>query len=181
MTIGDFIKSKRKSKGITQKEMSSITGIAQGYLSDLENNKIENPSEKTIEKIGSVLSFTNADILKLKLNEWNEQYNKQNQLEKEVKKFEDGTVIDDIEAAVITQPNGAVLESNDPERKLSYIDAVLTFSEPEKAVEFILKQPLFMAYGGYDLKQMSDEEILEIANDMLFAMKLSLEKMKRNK
>lgn len=65
------------------------------------------------------------------------------------------------------------------EAKLSYINTIMDFAEPEEAVKFILQQPMFMAYGGYDLKSMSDEEILEVAQDMLFAMKLSLEKRKK--
>lgn len=53
------------------------------------------------------------------------------------------------------------------------------FSNPQDALQFILKQPAFMSYGGYDFYKMSDDEILEVANDMLFAMKLSVEKIKR--
>lgn len=55
------------------------------------------------------------------------------------------------------------------------------FTDPKDAVKFILSQPSFMAYGGYDLDEMSDEEILEIANDMVFAIKISLERMKNKK
>lgn len=55
------------------------------------------------------------------------------------------------------------------------------FTDPEDALKFILKQPALMAYGGYDLNSLTDEEILEIANDMLFAMKLSIEKLKKKK
>ena len=52
---------------------------------------------------------------------------------------------------------------------------------PEEALKFILQQPAFMAYGGYDLNQLSEEEIIELANDMLLAMKIALEKKKRKK
>lgn len=53
------------------------------------------------------------------------------------------------------------------------------FQDAEHALKFILSQPVLAAYGGYDLNSMSDEAIMEIANDMLFAMKLSLEKLKK--
>lgn len=55
------------------------------------------------------------------------------------------------------------------------------FENVEDALKFILSQPSLMAYGGYDPRKLSDEEILEIANDMLFALRLSLEKINRNK
>jgi transcriptional regulator with XRE-family HTH domain len=55
------------------------------------------------------------------------------------------------------------------------------FENVEDALKFILSQPSLMAYGGYDPRQLNDEEILEIANDMLFALRLSLEKIKRKK
>ncbi|MBU5439457.1 helix-turn-helix domain-containing protein [Tissierella sp. MSJ-40] len=55
----------------------------------------------------------------------------------------------------------------------------LEFLTPEDALKFILEQPALMAYGGYDLDKMTDDEIMGLANDMLFAMKLSIEKMKR--
>lgn len=65
------------------------------------------------------------------------------------------------------------------EEKIKEIEQMQDFQNAEDALKFILAQPSLMHYGGYDLKNMSHEEILEIANDMLFAMKLSLEKMKR--
>lgn len=55
----------------------------------------------------------------------------------------------------------------------------LKLDTPEEALKFILQQPAFMAYGGYDLNQLSEEEIIELANDMLLAMKIALEKKKR--
>lgn len=55
----------------------------------------------------------------------------------------------------------------------------LQLNSPEEALKFILAQPAFMAYGGYSLDDLSEEEIIELANDMLLAMRLSIEKMKR--
>lgn len=69
----------------------------------------------------------------------------------------------------------------DKNDKLKYVQSILDFAEPEEAVKFILSQPALMDFGGYDLKKMSDQEILDLANDMLFAMKLSLQRMKENK
>lgn len=77
------------------------------------------------------------------------------------------------------------LKGENPDEKkesdLAYTSAVMDFAEPEEAVKFILSQPALMDFGGYDLKNMSDDEILEVANDMLLALRISLEKQKRNK
>lgn len=57
----------------------------------------------------------------------------------------------------------------------------LEFYTPEEAMKFILEQPVVFNYGGLDLNQMNDEEIMALADDMLFAMKISIERMKKNK
>lgn len=70
---------------------------------------------------------------------------------------------------------------DNPKKEESNFFETGEFTDPKVAMQFILKQPSFMAYGGYDLDEMSDEEILEIANDMLFAMKISIERRKNKK
>lgn len=73
-------------------------------------------------------------------------------------------------------------DSKTPNDKLvdqeKYIESI-KLDSPEDAMKFILQQPSLMAFGGYDLKEMSEEDIMDLANDLLFAMKLSLEKNKR--
>ena len=44
----------RNEKGITQKELSSITGITQSDISKLENGTA-NPSVRTLQRIGEAL------------------------------------------------------------------------------------------------------------------------------
>ncbi|SFG22611.1 Transcriptional regulator, contains XRE-family HTH domain [Lachnospiraceae bacterium C7] len=41
------------------------------------------------------------------------------------------------------------------------------FIDPQKAMEFILKTPTLAAYGGYDPSSMTDEMIVEFANELL--------------
>lgn len=65
------------------------------------------------------------------------------------------------------------------ESEINEIENLKDFESPEKAMKFILEQPLMMAYGGYDLEKMSDEEVLEIANDMLMTLRISVERRKR--
>ena len=52
------------------------------------------------------------------------------------------------------------------------------FTNPSDAMTFILKQPSVMAYGGYSLDEMSEEEILDFANDILIAIKITLAQRK---
>ncbi len=42
----------RREKGITQKELSELTGIAQGDISKLENGSA-NPSVRTLERVAT--------------------------------------------------------------------------------------------------------------------------------
>lgn len=46
------------------------------------------------------------------------------------------------------------------------------FKSPEAAMKFILEQPALAAFGGYDLSKMSNEEIIEFANELLRQLKL---------
>lgn len=47
----------RKLKGITQKELSERTGIAQGDISKLENGN-GNPSIKTLQRLASAMDMS---------------------------------------------------------------------------------------------------------------------------
>lgn len=99
-----------------------------------------------------------------------EKGNKDNPSPKILNKLAEALNVDIIE--FYTDPN---LEE-DPSLK----EEILEFLDsPEEALKFILAQPSLMTYGGYDLNKMTEEEIMNLANDMLFAMRLSLEKNKR--
>lgn len=53
------------------------------------------------------------------------------------------------------------------------------FKDAKAAMEFILKLPTVMAYGGYDATKLSDEEIIEFANDLLKQIELISYKYKK--
>ena len=46
------------------------------------------------------------------------------------------------------------------------------FDNAQDAIEFIIKTPTLAAYGGYDPESMSDETIVEFANEILQQLKL---------
>ena len=53
------------------------------------------------------------------------------------------------------------------------------FSSAEDAVKFILEQPMVAQFGGYDLDKMTDEEIIEFANDVAGMIELLGKKYKK--
>lgn len=53
------------------------------------------------------------------------------------------------------------------------------FSNARDAMEFILKTPTLAAFGGYDPETMSDETIVEFANEILHQLELVSEKYKK--
>ncbi|MDI9215983.1 helix-turn-helix domain-containing protein [Clostridium tertium] len=46
------------------------------------------------------------------------------------------------------------------------------FKTAEAAMQFILKQPAIMGYGGFDAEKLSKEEIIEFANELLKQLQL---------
>ena len=46
------------------------------------------------------------------------------------------------------------------------------FKTPEAAMQFILKQPTIMGYGGFNVNEMSDEDIISFANELLNLIKM---------
>lgn len=55
----------------------------------------------------------------------------------------------------------------------------LGFSTPEEAIKFILEQPTIMGFGGFDINKMSDDEIMDFANELLRQLQLISYKYKK--
>lgn len=53
------------------------------------------------------------------------------------------------------------------------------FTSPEEAIKFILNQNVIMGFGGFDVNTMSDEEVLEFANELLNQLRILSYKYKR--
>lgn len=53
------------------------------------------------------------------------------------------------------------------------------FENAEDAISFLLKQPTLVAFGGYDLNKLSNEELLDFANDILQQFKIVSYKYKK--
>jgi len=139
--LGKRIKELRKANNMTIKDLSEKSGVGQSTISEIETGKAKNPKSETLAKIANALNVTVDTLL---VEKWDDKYNQDGELAKEVKFVES-----------------------------------LKLDTPEEALKFILQQPAFMAYGGYDLNELTEEEIIELANDMLLAMKISLEKKRK--
>ncbi|MCD8028202.1 MAG: helix-turn-helix domain-containing protein [Erysipelotrichaceae bacterium] len=63
MTIGDNIKKHRKAKGLTQQELSEMTGIAREQLSHYETGFMT-PRIQTLEKISTSLNVSLNELMK---------------------------------------------------------------------------------------------------------------------
>ena len=55
----------------------------------------------------------------------------------------------------------------------------IAFKDVNEATEYLIKLPAMAAYGGYDIKKMSDEEIIEFANEILHMFELIGHKYKK--
>lgn len=57
-----IIKNVRESKNITLYRLMKLTGLSYSYLSELENNKVFNPSLKTMHTIANALNVKIDDL-----------------------------------------------------------------------------------------------------------------------
>lgn len=150
--LGDNIKSIREEKKLGLNETARLAGISPSYLSDIEKGNKTNPSMEVLQRI--------ADALDVSIEEF---FKSEPASQQQLKEWDDKY-----------NPNGELAE------QVKFIES-LKLGSPEEALKFILSQPNFMAYGGYNLDDLSEEEILDLANDMLLAMKLSIEKKRKKK
>jgi transcriptional regulator with XRE-family HTH domain len=57
------IKEIRESKKISLKALAKLSGISDGYISELETGKKTNPTFETIDKIAKALNVTVSELL----------------------------------------------------------------------------------------------------------------------
>lgn len=67
MKLGEYIKSERKAKKITQRELASKIGVDFSYISKIESGETKTPSDGILEKISKILDL-DAEVLMLLSN-----------------------------------------------------------------------------------------------------------------
>lgn len=154
--LGNIIKEFRESNSYSLREFSKICGISHTYIDKLEkgvdprSGKPVEPTLDTLEKIAQSMNMTLETLLS-KIGKIN------------IKRTQSDN--DDFE-------NRDKLSKFDESRKQEFTTA-------EDAMKFILQQPSLMAFGGYDLDKMNDEELIEFANELLRQLKLISYKYKK--
>ncbi|MBS6501419.1 MAG: helix-turn-helix transcriptional regulator [Clostridium sp.] len=62
MSVGEKLKTFRKKKGLTLKELNKLTGISISFISDIENNR-RNPSIDNLKIIAKALDVQVSQLL----------------------------------------------------------------------------------------------------------------------
>lgn len=124
MTIGERIKTIRKSKKISVDTIANQLGISKTTIYRYEDSTIEKIPLQVIEKLSEILGVSLAE-----------------------------------------------LTGNGPDKKEAS-ELPVAFDNAQDAMEFIIKTPTLAAFGGYDPESMSDETIVEFANEILQQLKL---------
>lgn len=61
-SIGHWLRSARKAKGLTQEELANGSGLTRPYIGSLERGKIALPQQRTREKLHHVLGTTDDEL-----------------------------------------------------------------------------------------------------------------------
>lgn len=62
-TIGSILKQYRLNKGWNGKELGLKSGVARGYITEMENGKYTNPSIEVVCKLCMALEITPNDLI----------------------------------------------------------------------------------------------------------------------
>lgn len=62
MNLGDKIRQLREDTGLTQGQLASASSVSQGYLSQLENGEVKNPSAAVLLRVAQAIKI-DADEL----------------------------------------------------------------------------------------------------------------------
>lgn len=175
------LKSKKDRKKFTQNDLAKAIGKSRSYIGDIEVGRIY-PSYRLLASIASACDvplsfFGDSDSLLKEIIAKN--YPDMNENDKKgfaeyIKNSIDTPYgILDWELTIwkdTYEEYKKQLNANDAIRE-DYKNEI-EFTTPQAAMKFILEQPAIMGFGGFDVKKMSDEEIMGFANELLNQLKL---------
>lgn len=164
--IAKNIREIRTKKDFSLRSLAEKAKISKSTLSDIENEKT-NPTITTLNKIADALEVpldylirkSVTAMIEDKLDKLNNTYD-WNQIKKEA------NILDN-----------AVYKAKNITLSLNTIPKELT--TPQAAMQFILKQPSIMDFAGFDTSKISDDELMEFANELLRQLKLISYKYKK--
>lgn len=199
--LGDKIKALRIKNQFTQKQLADKLGLAQSTIGMIESGK-RDVSFDILIKIADFFNVS-TDFLtrksakaiiedKLeKLNATFEDLSNKTKIPIEFFKKLDSIIPDDgdykkmqliahalnIDSADLV--NALARQEPPIIKEKTNLYETSEFKTPEAAIQFILKQPAIMGFGGFDINKMSDDEIIEFANELLNQLKLLSYKYKK--
>lgn len=62
MKLGDRIRQLRDQTGLTQGQLASLSAVSQGYLSQLENGEVKNPSAAVLLRLAQAINIEADDL-----------------------------------------------------------------------------------------------------------------------
>lgn len=62
MTFGQYLKEKRKEKGLSQRKLASLVGVNFSYISKIESDTLPPPSDECLKKIAIALDLDNKEV-----------------------------------------------------------------------------------------------------------------------
>lgn len=155
--IGSILKFIRNQKGLSLREIKEETGLAKSSLSSIENNK-SNPTTKNLEKICKALGIS-VDFL----------FYLQKEINSYLKTNTDFSMNHELMHMLFNK-----FQENEKTKSEN-----VTFVNAVDAMKFILEQPSIMGFGGFDINKLSDQEVIDFANELLNQLKLLGYKYKR--
>ena len=63
MSVGQQVRQRRESQGLSLTELARLADVSKGYLSGIENNEAARPSAATLYRIADALGATVAELL----------------------------------------------------------------------------------------------------------------------
>lgn len=63
--VGKRLKELREERGLSLSELAARSGVAKSYLSNIERDKMTNPSLEILTKISAVLDITPQNLISL--------------------------------------------------------------------------------------------------------------------
>ena len=64
-TLGAYLGEGRKAKGLSLRSVESSIGISNAYLSQLENNRIQEPSPIMLQRLSKLFGLSYSECLRL--------------------------------------------------------------------------------------------------------------------
>ena len=140
MILGENIRNIRKAKGLSIMKLRELTGLSKSTISDLENGK-SSPTTETLEKIATALKINIEDLFR---------------------EYPEPPVYDG--PTTSASDDFGVIKESTIEKDFSIIPE--HFTSPDMARAYVMKHQIFAASGFYP-ERMSDEDILNFANEII--------------